>query len=267
MSDQTVFEGRVAIVTGGGSGIGLAAAHALATAGATTVLFGSDREMGARAARELQSNGLHAEAIAGDVAQSESVAGLVAEVRSRFGRIDILVNSAAIQPYGTVVTTRETDWDRVMSVNLKGIYLLAHHAIPVMKATGGGAIVNVASVQGIACQTNVAAYVASKGAVLALTRAMALDHAKDGIRVNAVCPGSIDTPMLRFAASKNKGNATEDEIIARWGQAHPIGRVGTSAEVGAMIAFLCGPTAGFCTGGEYKVDGGLLAKIGVVLPD
>jgi len=154
-----------------------------------------------------------------------------------------------------------------MAVNLKSIYLTAHHAVPLMRRGGGGAIVNIASVQGIACQTNVAAYVASKGAVLALTRAMALDHAKDGIRVNAVCPGSIDTPMLRFAASENLDGKTEDEVIAAWGKAHPIGRVGSIEDVGNMVAFLAGPGAAFCTGGEYKVDGGLLAKIGVVLPD
>jgi NAD(P)-dependent dehydrogenase (short-subunit alcohol dehydrogenase family) len=128
-------------------------------------------------------------------------------------------------------------------------------------------MVNVSSVQGLACQANVAAYAASKGALNALTRAMALDHARDGIRVNAVCPGSVDTPMLRFAASENLDGRTEDEVVASWGAAHPIGRVGTTADVGNMVAFLAGPRAAFCTGGEYKVDGGLLAKIGVVLPD
>jgi NAD(P)-dependent dehydrogenase (short-subunit alcohol dehydrogenase family) len=195
------------------------------------------------------------------------VCALIEDTRTRLGRLDIIVNSAAIQPYGTVETMSEADWDRVMAINLKGIYLTGHFGISLMKANDGGAIVNVASVQGIACQTNVAAYVASKGAVLALTRAMALDHARDGIRVNAVCPGSVDTPLLRFAAAENKGAKTEEEVIKQWGLAHPVGRVGRPEEVGAMIAFLCGPDAGFCTGAEFKVDGGLLAKLGVALPE
>jgi len=257
---------KVAIVTGGGSGIGFASARALAQEGAVAVLFGPDEKMLSSALKSLQSAGLKAHSVTGDVSSSDSVRALIEDTRTRHERLDIIVNSAAIQPYGTVETMPEAQWDRVMAINLKGIYLTAHFGIPLMKITGG-AIVNVASVQGIACQTNVAAYVASKGAVLALTRAMALDHARDGIRVNAVCPGSIDTPLLRFAAAENKGAKTEDEVIRQWGLAHPIGRVGRPEEVGAMIAFLCGPDAGFCTGAEFKVDGGLLAKIGVVLPE
>lgn len=258
------LESKVAIVTGGGTGIGLAAARALASEGATAVLFGPEQSALSSALEGLRKDGLSAWAVVGDVSDSSSVRGLVEEVRARFGRVDILVNSAAVQPYGTVETTSEADWDRVLAVNLKGIYLTAHYSIPLIRAQGGGSIINVASVQGIACQTNVAAYVASKGAVLALTRAMALDHAKDGIRVNAICPGTIDTPMLRECAAENKGTGTEDEIIREWGLAHPVGRVGQSEEVGALIAFLCGPMGGFCTGAEYKIDGGLLAKLCVV---
>lgn len=267
LDDQFPRKARVAIVTGGATGIGLASARSLGQEGSTVVLFGPDLEALSTASRSLREEHITAFPVAGDVSDDKSVRLLIKEVQSRFDRLDIVINSAAIQPYGTVETMSETDWDRVMAINVKGIYLVAHHAISLMRESGGGAIVNVASVQGIACQTNVAAYVASKGAVLALTRAMALDHAKDGIRVNAVCPGSIDTPMLRFAASQNRGNSTEDEIIEKWGLAHPIGRVGRPEDVGAMIAFLCSAKAQFCTGGEYKVDGGLLAKIGVVLPD
>lgn len=256
--------GKVAVITGGATGIGFGGAQALAEQGATVVLFGPVRSDLDAAVARLGGKALGVE---GDVSISVSVAGLMAEVADKFGRLDIIVNSAAIQPYGTVETMAETEWDRVMAINLKGIYLTAHHGIPLMRQGGGGAIVNIASVQGIACQTNVAAYVASKGAALALTRAMALDHARDGIRVNAVCPGSIDTPMLRFAARENLDGHTEDEVIESWGRAHPIGRVGQPSDVGNMIAFLAGPRSAFCTGGDYKVDGGLLAKIGVVLPD
>jgi NAD(P)-dependent dehydrogenase (short-subunit alcohol dehydrogenase family) len=259
------LSGKVAIVTGGATGIGFGSARALVDAGASVVLFGPDAAALDIAVATLGAGS--AAGVVGDVSRSGDVERLVSATLERFGGIDIIVNSAAVQPYGTVETMSEADWDRALAINLKGTYLTAHHAIPNMRKRGGGAIVNIASVQGIACQTNVAAYVASKGGLLALTRAMALDHAKDGIRVNAVCPGSIDTPMLRFAASENLDGHTEDEVIASWGAAHPIGRVGLPEDVGNMVAFLAGPRAAFCTGGEYKVDGGLLAKIGVVLPD
>jgi NAD(P)-dependent dehydrogenase (short-subunit alcohol dehydrogenase family) len=258
---------RVALITGGGSGIGFAAARSLAREGVTAVLFGPQLDVLTAGTQELEMEGYAAYPLVGDVSDSDCVRTLAQEIDQRFGRLDIIVNSAAIQPYGTVETTAESTWDRVMAVNVKGIYLTAHHGIALMKRGGGGAIVNVASVQGLACQTNVAAYVASKGAVLALTRAMALDHAKHGVRVNAVCPGSVDTPMLRFAASENRGDGTVDEVIRKWGLAHPLGRVGKPEEIGDAIAFLCGSKAAFCTGAELKVDGGLLAKIGVVLPD
>lgn len=259
------FEGKVAIVTGGATGIGFGSAQALVDGGARAVLFGPDK-----AALETASATLGPDAasyVVGDVRSSAAVRDLVQAAVQRHGGLDIVVNSAAVQPYGTVETMSEDDWDMTLGVNLKGAYLASHFAIPELRKRGGGSIVNIASVQGIACQTNVAAYVASKGGLLALTRAMALDHAKEGIRVNAVCPGSIDTPMLRFAASENLAGRTEDEVVASWGSAHPIGRIGRPEDVGAMVAFLCSPRASFCTGAEYKVDGGLLAKLGVVLPD
>ena len=257
------FDGKVAIVTGGATGIGFGSAAALVDGGANVVLFGPDKDALERAVGTLD----HASYVVGDVRLRSDVQTLVGTAVQRHGGLDFVVNSAAIQPYGTVETMSEDDWDRTLGVNLKGAYLTGHFAVPELRKRGGGAIVNIASVQGIACQTNVAAYVASKGGLLALTRAMALDHAKDGIRVNAVCPGSIDTPMLRFAASENLAGRTEDEVVASWGSAHPIGRVGKPDDVGAMVAFLCSDRASFCTGGEYKVDGGLLAKLGVVLPE
>jgi NAD(P)-dependent dehydrogenase (short-subunit alcohol dehydrogenase family) len=258
------LSGKIAVVTGGGTGIGLGSAAALAQEGAAIVLFGLDEGDLKQAVARLGDTS--ASYVVGDVSRAADVERLIGTAVDRHGGIDILVNSAAIQPYGTVESMAESEWDRTIGVNLKGAYLTAHFAIPIMRRRGGGAIVNIASVQGIACQTNVAAYVASKGGILALTRAMALDHADDNIRVNAVCPGSIDTPMLRFAASENRGTRSEDEIVAEWGSTHPLGRVGQPEDVGAMVAFLCGPRAAFCTGAEYKVDGGLLAKLGVVLP-
>jgi len=260
------FEGKVAVITGGGSGMGLGAGRRLAGDGASVVLCGHEEAPLLEAEATLTAEGLSAAAKLTDVASMEACRAATAFAVERFGGVDILINSAAIQPYGTVETMDEPVWEQVISVNLSAAYRMAHFAVPEMRRRGGGAIVNIASVQGLACQTRLAAYVASKGGMLALTRAMALDHAADNIRVNAVCPGSIDTPMLRYAASENLGDASEDEVVASWGRMHPLGRVGQIAEVAELIAFLSGPRSSFCTGGEYKVDGGLMAKLGVVLP-
>ena len=184
-----------------------------------------------------------------------------------YGGVDVLVNSAGVQRYGTVVETEEEVWDEVLDVNLKGIYLASRHAIPEMRKRGGGAIVNLSSVQAFASQTGVAAYTASKGGINALTRAMALDHAGENIRVNAVCPASVDTPMLRWSANLFKGDKSVEETLEDWGTIHPVGRVARPEEVAEVIAFLAGPRASFVTGGDYKVDGGMLAALGVRLPD
>jgi NAD(P)-dependent dehydrogenase (short-subunit alcohol dehydrogenase family) len=191
----------------------------------------------------------------------------VAAAEARCGGLDALVNSAGIQRYGTVVDTPEEVWDAVMAVNLKGIFLAAKAAIPRIARRGGGAIINIASVQAFASQQNVAAYTASKGAIVALTRAMALDHAPERIRVNAICPASVDTPMLRWAADLWKGESTAEATLAAWGGAHPWGRVGRVDEIGALAVFLASDACSFMTGADLKVDGGVLAKLGILLPD
>ena len=183
------------------------------------------------------------------------------------GFLSILVCSAGIQPYGTVETMGTADWDTVIGVNLKGAYLASRFAVPVMRQLGGGSIVLVASVQGTATQQRVAAYTASKGGLLALTRAMAVDHAADGIRVNSVSPGCIDAPMTRYSAAMNAAEDKVDDLIEAWGRMQPLGRVGQPAEVAEAIAFLASDRASFCTGADLKVDGGLLAKLGVTLPE
>ena len=256
------FAGKVALVTGT-SGIGLGAALKLARGGATVHVGGIDEKHNA-GAREAGA-GLNIQVDRLDVADEGSVSDWINGVASNEAGIDILVNAAAIQTYGTIETTDVAHWDRVIGVNLRSCYLTAHFAYPYMKKRGGGAIVHVASVQGYANQNEVLAYATTKGAIHALTRAMAVDCAKDNIRVNSISPGSIRTPLLEFAAETvvaSEGGDIEETIKA-FGKAHPIGRVGTVEETSELIAFLVSDRAGFCTGGDYLIDGALTAHIGV----
>jgi NAD(P)-dependent dehydrogenase (short-subunit alcohol dehydrogenase family) len=261
------FDGKVAIVTGGSMGIGKAAARRLAQARASVLICGHEADPVEQTVAELQGEGLEVRGIVADVRHGEAVQAMVSLAVDTYGGIDVLINSAGIQRYGTVVDTEEDEWDQVLGVNLKGIYLASKYVIPQMRKRGGGAIVNISSVQAFASQKGVAAYTASKGAINALTRAMALDHADEHIRVNVVCPASVDTPMLRWAAGLFKGDLSSDRMVSDWGKMHPLGRVAQPEEVAELIAFLAGPRASFITGGEYKIDGGMLAALGVHLPE
>jgi NAD(P)-dependent dehydrogenase (short-subunit alcohol dehydrogenase family) len=240
------YAGRTALVVGGTLGIGKAAAERLAREGARVVTGG----------REDDAD------LPGDV-RDESYAQALVE---RCGELDVLVYTAGIQRYGTVETTNPETWDEVFAVNVRGAYLCARAAVPAMRARGGGAIVIVSSVQATASQTGVAAYAASKGALSTLARTMALDHVGDGIRVNSVAPGSVDTPMLRWAADLFRGESSVDEVVAQWGRFHPLGRVISPDEVAAAIAYLGSDDASAVTGAELRVDGGLLASLPVELP-
>lgn len=190
------FEGKTAVVTGAATGIGEAVALAFGREGANVAVVDVNQEAADGTLAAITAEGGAGITVIADVSQASDCERIAEEAVSAFGGIDYLVASAGIQTYGTVVDTDEDTWDRTLSVNLKGIYLAAKHCVPEMIKGGGGAIVNVASVQGLMSQPNVAAYAASKGAVIAMTRTMALDHAKDNIRVNSLCPGSIDTPLL-----------------------------------------------------------------------
>lgn len=261
------FKGKIAIVTGGSKGIGYGAAARFAQGGASVVVVarGAAQAAAEQICRETGSDSVIG--INASVSDREQMQAVVRQTVETYGGVDILVNSAGVQRYGTVVDTEEDVWDEVLDTNVKGMYLSAKYAIPEMCKRGGGAIVNVSSVQAYVALAGSAAYVASKGAINSLTRAMALDHAHEGIRVNCICPGSIDTPMLRWAADLFKeGDQTQEDVIRTWGLMHPIRRVGTMEECAELIAFLCGDKAGFITGGDYKIDGGLLTSAAMALP-
>jgi NAD(P)-dependent dehydrogenase (short-subunit alcohol dehydrogenase family) len=256
------FEGKAALVTGT-TGIGRAIALRLAEGGARVLAGGIDDAANRELSGDAQRGGLAVRAEHTDVSDPQSVARLVESAVRHLGGIDILVCAAAVHPFGTVLETEPETWNRCMAVNVGGVYLLARAVIPEMRRRGGGAIVNLASVQGYACQAGVAAYVASKGAIHSFTRALALEHAADRIRVNSVSPGSVNTPMLARSAEHFSPGAPVEVTFSRFGAAHPLGRIATPEEVAEVAAFLASEKAAFCTGSDFVVDGGLLAGLGV----
>ena len=256
------FENKVAVVTGT-TGIGRGIAMRLAAGGAKVMCCGIDAGANRDLQRDADAKGLALRVELCDVSKPEQVQAVIAKTVSQFGGLDYIANSAAIHPFGTALETDPETWNRCIAVNLSGVNLLSRFGIPEMKKCGGGSMVIVASVQGHACQRGVVAYAASKGGLLSLTRALALDHAADGIRINSVSPGSIRTPMLESSAAHFAPGVPVEEVVKRFGDAHPLGRVGTVEEVAELAAFLLSDRSAFCTGGDYLVDGGLLAGIGV----
>jgi meso-butanediol dehydrogenase/(S,S)-butanediol dehydrogenase/diacetyl reductase len=249
---------RIAIVTGGASGIGLASAQRLLEEGAAVTIADIDPKAGERAVAELKAHGLSkVESAPTDVSRSDDVRRLVDGVVTRHGRIDILFNNAGFFEPGQVHEVSEADWERAIAVNLRSVYLCSHDVVPVMLAQGKGVIVNNASVAGLVGDTDAAAYCASKGAIALLTKAMALDYATRGIRVNAVCCGEIDTPLFEREAGQH--GMSVEEFRAVLDEAHPIGRIGRPEEVGAAVAFLASDDASFITGVLLPVDGGYSA--------
>lgn len=252
------FNNKVAIITGGASGIGRATAIAMAKASAKIVIVDINKNKADEVKGEIEKLGAEVIVCLNDVTNEEGTKQVVEQTLTAFGYIDYLCNSAGLQTYGTVETTSVETWDKTMNVNLKSMFLMAKVCIPEIKKRGGGAIVNITSVQGFRCQKNVLAYATSKGAVIAMTRAMALDYAKDSIQVNCVCPGSIDTPMLRYGAA---AHGPVEEVLKEWGNHHPIGRIGQPEEIANAVKFLFSSHSSFMVGQPVVVDGGLTSII------
>lgn len=237
---------KVALITGATAGIGAATARLFAERGAKLLLTGRNAAAGAALAGELG-----AAFVAEDVTAPGAAARLVAAVVARHGRLDVLVNNAGILFRGDSQACTDDQWDAVMAVNVSSVFRLSRAAVPVMASQGGGCIINIASDWGLVGAQDAVAYGTSKGAVVQLTRSMAADHARQGIRVNAVCPGDTDTPMLDGST-----DAARADRLRALGEAIPLGRVGQPRDIAAAIAFLASDDATFITGAMLPVDGG-----------
>jgi NAD(P)-dependent dehydrogenase (short-subunit alcohol dehydrogenase family) len=253
---------KVAIVTGAARGIGEAAALRFAGEGYCVTVADVDQEAAEKVVDASRSLSGKAIFVRTDVSRPADAQQVVQRTVDAFGSVDVLFNNAGIQPpesYQSAECLDEAVWDRVMDVNAKGCFLMCKHALPEMVKRGGGVIINNASVQGLQSQQLVPAYAASKGAVLSLTRNLALDYARHNIRVVAVCPGSVDTPLLRAAAA-TASPADPTRAAVEWGHKHPLGRIGRPDEVAEVVLFLASDRASFITGEYVCVDGGLMAK-------
>jgi NAD(P)-dependent dehydrogenase (short-subunit alcohol dehydrogenase family) len=244
------LEKKVAIITGGGSGIGKAVAVAFVCEGAKVVIAGRDSKKLALAAAEIGGECL---AVTADVSKPADVEKLAAAALAKFQRINILVNNAAVLLPGTAESLSEQEFDQTFSVNVRGLWLLSRAVLPHMRAAGGGSIINIGSVLSLVGARNRVAYSASKGAVAAMTKAMALDHAAENIRVNCICPGIVETELV---AKFNLDENVRRQRVAM----HPMGRFGTPGDVASAAVFLASDESGWTTGSTLTVDGGYSAQ-------
>jgi NAD(P)-dependent dehydrogenase (short-subunit alcohol dehydrogenase family) len=254
------FNGKVVVITGGSSGIGLAAGQLFAREGARVVLMARNEARGQEAAAAIKASGgpdatpAQVLFVAGDAARDADCRRCVDAAVARYGRLDILFNNAGvIYVDRDVMATTEQEWDETIGATLKSIFLMSRYAIPHIAAAGGGSIINNSSIFGLVGGTGVAAYCAAKGGVISLTKAMALDHAAQNIRVNCVCPGSVQTAMLEKEMNDQGGIEAE---LPKYAARHPLNRISTPEEVASVVAFLASSDASFVTGIAMPVDGG-----------
>ena len=256
------FEGKAVIVTGGALGIGQGIVRAFAREGAAVAISDVNASAAGGLAAELTEQGSRVVTVIGDVSSQADAERMVAETVAALGRLDVLVNNAGIQPIDAYFNIEDTPveiWDRIVGVNLRGTFLMSKYALPRIRASGpGGSVINMASVQGIQSMPKVPSYAASKGGVLSLTRNMALDYAPVGIRVNAICPGTIDSEMVRTAARGEGGDM--DATLRKYGAFHPLGRLGVPEDIAQAALYLASDRSSFMTGTYLTVDGGMMAQ-------
>jgi NAD(P)-dependent dehydrogenase (short-subunit alcohol dehydrogenase family) len=254
-------DGRVALVTGGALGIGRGIALGFVAEGASVAIADTNRAAADILVAEISATGGRAIATTTDVSSAADAEASVTATLAAYGRLDVLVNNAGIQPvdqYKPLHLMPEDVWDRILDVNLKGAYLMSRFAIPALLESGHGVIVNMASVQGLQSMPGVGPYAASKGGLLSLTRNLAMEYAPQGLRAVAICPGTIDSEMVRTAARASGGDI--DASLASFGRTHPLGRIGTPEDVANATVFLASDRASFITGDYLCVDGGYMAQ-------
>ncbi len=248
---------KVVLITGAGSGIGRASALRFALEGARVVVVDWKPDGGRETVAQIQADGGRALFVAADVSQEADVQRMVATAVEMYGRLDILFNNAAIQVFGTIPETPTSDWDKVLDVNLKGVYLGCKYAIPRMIAQGGGCIVNMSSTLGLVGDPTMPAYGATKGGILAMTKAMAQAHGRQHIRVNCICPGDVDTPIVQEYFDQQPDPAAARRQVAAH---YALGRIAQPDEIAHVALFLASDESSFLTGSAIVVDGGLTSR-------